>query len=180
MHAHAERDRLHIRKTTRERKRASERALVHTHTLEREREREREVLKLGKTKTKVGYGDLVPTTHVGRLVCAMATLMGITLASLITAALGNMMTYNSSEQAALAVVEREMSRIKLREKVCVGLCFSVYLCLCLPPPLHTHTHTRMFHSLSSSFLPRFSPPAAAFLLFTLVPPPQKCYCNTLL
>jgi len=58
----------------------------------------------------------VPATHSGRLLCAMATLVGITLASLITAALGNMMTFNSSEQAALAVIEREVSRIKLREK----------------------------------------------------------------
>ena len=82
------------------------------------------------TMSTVGYGDTVPTTHLGRLVCALATLVGIGLASLITAALANMMKFNSYEEAALAVVRREQSRIKLRETVSLSVrtWVSVYAC----------------------------------------------------
>jgi uncharacterized protein YsxB (DUF464 family) len=67
------------------------------------------------TMTTVGYGDHVPSSHGGRVVCATASILGIVLASLITAALGNLMTFSSNEQSALLIVTREKSRIRMRQ-----------------------------------------------------------------
>jgi len=65
------------------------------------------------TMTSVGYGDHIPTTHGGRLVQAAATITGISLASLITACLGNLILFSQNEHGALMIIKREKSRIRM-------------------------------------------------------------------
>jgi hypothetical protein len=45
------------------------------------------------TMTTVGYGDIVPSTHMGRLTSVVACFVGIVIQSLITAALANLMRF---------------------------------------------------------------------------------------
>jgi len=71
--------------------------------------------------TTVGYGDQVPQTHGGRLVCAIATVAGLLLASLITAALTNLISFSPHEQAAISVIEREKARQRMRSCAAITL-----------------------------------------------------------
>ncbi|KAJ1479589.1 hypothetical protein T484DRAFT_1813629, partial [Baffinella frigidus] len=59
------------------------------------------------TMTTIGYGDIAPSTHVGRFVAVIAAQVGIILVSLITAALANLMKYDTSEQSAMVIIGRE-------------------------------------------------------------------------
>lgn len=67
------------------------------------------------TMTTVGYGDLVPSTHGGRLAMAFASVTGILLASLITAAITNLIVLTPQEQSASSTIEREQARLNLRK-----------------------------------------------------------------
>lgn len=65
------------------------------------------------TSTTVGYGDIIPTTHLSRAVAAVSGLIGIVSASLITASLANEMTFTLAEQSATALMNREVARNNL-------------------------------------------------------------------
>jgi len=84
------------------------------------------------TMTTVGYGDHVPSTHAGRLVCAFATITGILIASLITAAIANLIIYTPQESAAISVIEREQSRVHLRAKAATIIVLWYRRCKRLP------------------------------------------------
>jgi hypothetical protein len=58
------------------------------------------------TTTTVGYGDIVPTTHLSRFVCVLAAFLGIVAASLLTASLGNSMQPSAAETSATMVLHR--------------------------------------------------------------------------
>ena len=66
------------------------------------------------TSTTVGYGETVPGTHMGRTVGALATLLGINYASLLTAALSKAMAWQSEERAALNLCLREQARTNMQ------------------------------------------------------------------
>jgi len=68
------------------------------------------------TMTTIGYGDIAPSTHVGRFVAVIAAQVGIILVSLITAALANLMKYDTSEQSAMVIIGRESAKLKLATK----------------------------------------------------------------
>uniref|UniRef100_A0A7S4KUL3 Potassium channel domain-containing protein n=1 Tax=Guillardia theta TaxID=55529 RepID=A0A7S4KUL3_GUITH len=68
------------------------------------------------TSTTVGYGDIVPTTSVSRFVACLAAMIGLVAASLLTAALTNLLQFSSSETTAKALIEREILRNHLQEK----------------------------------------------------------------
>jgi hypothetical protein len=68
------------------------------------------------TSTTVGYGDIVPFTHMGRVVSAFSGLVGVLLASLLIASLSNVMAFSTKEQVAVALFHREWARRDLRAK----------------------------------------------------------------
>ena len=57
----------------------------------------------------------IATTHFGRCVAAIAMLFGILLTSIAAAALGNLITFSSSEHTALGVLGRETARVRLHQ-----------------------------------------------------------------
>lgn len=65
------------------------------------------------TTTGVGYGDILPTTHLSRLVCSSAAIVGIIAASLLTASLSNAIHFSSAELGASMLIKREQARIDL-------------------------------------------------------------------
>lgn len=46
----------------------------------------------------VGYGDIYPRTHVGRIICILACMCGIFVLSLFIVALTNTATFSSEEE----------------------------------------------------------------------------------
>lgn len=67
------------------------------------------------TATSVGYGDIFPTTHLGRLVASISALVGIVLVALLTAALAHGLTFTPEQHIALSLLEREKARLNLVE-----------------------------------------------------------------
>eukprot|EP00961_Rhodomonas_salina_P253769 3429500-Rhodomonas_salina.5 len=49
------------------------------------------------TGTTVGYGDTFPSTTWGRIIAAFSALVGLILTSLLTASLGNSLTFTPEE-----------------------------------------------------------------------------------
>lgn len=68
------------------------------------------------TTTSVGYGDRVPTTHYGRFLAAVITMIGIVLGSLLTAALGNVLRWSSPEFYANVLLDREVARKQIEQQ----------------------------------------------------------------
>jgi hypothetical protein len=68
------------------------------------------------TTTTVGYGDEVPSTLFSRSCASLAAIMGIIIAALLTASLQKSLTWTPGELSALLVLERERSKIDLRDK----------------------------------------------------------------
>jgi hypothetical protein len=68
------------------------------------------------TMTTIGYGDVTPSTHVGRFVAVVAAQVGIILTALFTAALTNLMKYDQREQSAMVIIEREITKSNLMNK----------------------------------------------------------------
>lgn len=66
------------------------------------------------TSTSVGYGDITPTTSLGRLIAAFAALTGLVFTSLFTASLSNTLNFTTTEATANVVVSREVARLRRR------------------------------------------------------------------
>jgi hypothetical protein len=67
------------------------------------------------TSTSVGYGDVVPTTSMGRLIACLSALAGLVFTSLFTASLSNTLNFSGAELTANVIVEREICRLRRRE-----------------------------------------------------------------
>uniref|UniRef100_A0A7S0WHU2 Potassium channel domain-containing protein n=1 Tax=Hemiselmis tepida TaxID=464990 RepID=A0A7S0WHU2_9CRYP len=65
------------------------------------------------TSTTVGYGDILANTHFSRAVAGGMGLLGIVLASLLTAALSSALQFNMHEMSALLILQREQARREL-------------------------------------------------------------------
>jgi len=62
------------------------------------------------TSTTVGYGDILANTHFSRAVAGGMGLLGIVLASLLTAALSSALQFTTHEMSALLILQREQAR----------------------------------------------------------------------
>jgi len=66
------------------------------------------------TSLTVGYGDVVPLTHLGRLLAGMTAVVGIVTASLLAAALRNALEWTNEESVVGTLLEREKNRMWMR------------------------------------------------------------------
>jgi len=71
------------------------------------------------TSTSVGYGDIVPTTSMGRTVAAIAAIVGLVCLSLMTASMANILQWSGDEANANVLLKREIARLKRREMAAV-------------------------------------------------------------
>lgn len=67
------------------------------------------------TSTSVGYGDVVPTTSLGRMVASFSGVVGLVFMSLLTASMANQLQWSPGEASANVILKREVSRLKRRE-----------------------------------------------------------------
>ena len=66
------------------------------------------------TSTTVGYGDILATTHAGRLVALMSAMTGMVGASSLTAALATALQWKEEERTANLVIDRQKARASMR------------------------------------------------------------------
>jgi hypothetical protein len=66
------------------------------------------------TTATIGYGEITPTTHLGRVVCCFVSFVGVAFAACLTAAFANILAWTPDELAALFYFEREKARRALR------------------------------------------------------------------
>ena len=67
------------------------------------------------TSTSVGYGDVTPTTSIGRGIAAAAAVIGMALISLLTASMAALLQWSAQEANANVIAEREINRLKRQE-----------------------------------------------------------------
>jgi len=67
------------------------------------------------TSFTVGYGDIVPLTHSGRIAASICAIVGTLLTSLLTASLSNSLAWNPQEQRAINLCARENSKVLYAE-----------------------------------------------------------------
>jgi len=66
------------------------------------------------TSTTVGYGDILSTTHPGRVVALIAAMTGMVGASSLTAALATVLQWTEDERTANMVIRRQRARLMMR------------------------------------------------------------------
>jgi len=66
------------------------------------------------TSLSVGYGDVVPDTHVGKFIACIMAVVGIIASSLLAAALSEVLQFTGDEAGLIQLVVREQKREKLR------------------------------------------------------------------
>lgn len=73
------------------------------------------------TITTVGYGDIYPKTHIGRLVGITACLSGYVMISLFVITLTNMLNLSVAEQNSFNLMKRLEFREEIKEKAILAL-----------------------------------------------------------
>jgi len=66
--------------------------------------------------TTVGYGDMYPVTHIGRVVTVIASLSGVSIASFMTAACSNAIGWSEGQERALLMLRRRRAQIDITSK----------------------------------------------------------------
>jgi hypothetical protein len=66
------------------------------------------------TTLTIGYGDISPTTHYGRVTAAFISIIGILLGSLLTAAMMTNLEWTATELQTLRILERAKARDDMR------------------------------------------------------------------
>lgn len=67
------------------------------------------------TMTTVGYGDIYPESHMGRLVGVVCSFWGVCFVSLFVVALTNITNFDFSEKKAFMLLQRLQAKEVLRE-----------------------------------------------------------------
>lgn len=65
------------------------------------------------TMTTVGYGDIFPVTHLGRLTTILACIWGMFIMSMIIVTLTNIITLTKEEERAYNTLEESKEHIKI-------------------------------------------------------------------
>lgn len=80
--------------------------------------------------TTVGYGDLYPKTHIGRALCMMANIIGITLISMLTVALNQALVFTEPEKNAFTMINKWEMRSDFKNKAveCIVKSYRYYKC----------------------------------------------------
>ena len=65
------------------------------------------------TGASVGYGDILASTHLGRIAMLGAALVGLVSMAALTAAMSLLLRWSDEEQAALLLIKREQARREL-------------------------------------------------------------------
>jgi hypothetical protein len=73
------------------------------------------------TITTVGYGDIYPKTHIGRLVGITACLSGYVMISLFVITLTNMLNLTVAEENSFNLMKRLEFREEIKEKAILVL-----------------------------------------------------------
>jgi hypothetical protein len=73
------------------------------------------------TITTVGYGDIYPKTHIGRMVGITACLSGYVMISLFVITLTNMLNMSVAEQNSYNLMKRLEYREEIKEKAIIAL-----------------------------------------------------------
>ena len=63
------------------------------------------------TATSVGYGDILSTTHLGRVVALVAAVSGLVCVAALTASFSVTLMWTERELSALLLIEREQARL---------------------------------------------------------------------
>jgi hypothetical protein len=64
------------------------------------------------TSTSVGYGDITPTTSLGRVIAGIAASLGFVVMTFLTSSMSNQLTWTHEEVFANGVLNREHARLK--------------------------------------------------------------------
>ena len=67
------------------------------------------------TTLSIGYGDITPDTHYGRVAAAIVTILGILIGSLLTASMMTNMEWSDSELSLLHILERAKAQDDLKK-----------------------------------------------------------------
>ena len=78
------------------------------------------------TMMTVGYGDIYPSTHFGRIVVFISALFGTILTSLLIAAMGSFVTFSPKEKKVHNIIDKN-NKIKESEKFAVFLIKKILL-----------------------------------------------------
>ena len=62
------------------------------------------------TGASVGYGDILASTHLGRIAMLLAAMVGLISVAALTAAISLLLRWNEEEQSALLLIKREQAR----------------------------------------------------------------------
>lgn len=65
---------------------------------------------------QVGYGDVTPLTHFGRIVAALMSISGSVMVALLIASLSNALQWSAEERMAVNLCQRERTRKALLHK----------------------------------------------------------------
>jgi len=68
------------------------------------------------SSTTVGYGDITPSTHLGRIIASISIVVGLVMTALLTAALANALELSYEEYSAINLCDREIAKQTLMVK----------------------------------------------------------------
>lgn len=69
----------------------------------------------------VGFGDLYPKSHLGRLVGIIICTWGVFIVSFFVVSINNLLTFNSNEEKAYYLLERLQAKANLKSKATLVL-----------------------------------------------------------
>jgi len=77
------------------------------------------------TMTTVGYGDIYPKSHLGKMIGIITAFWGVFFLSLFVVSLTNITSFNFSEIKAFILLQRLQAKDQLREQA-VGMLAAAY------------------------------------------------------
>jgi hypothetical protein len=93
------------------------------------------------TMMTVGYGDIVPNTHLGRIVALIANVLGMLLVSLLIVSLSNIVEFTAEEKKAYNLIIKHQANEK-RENEARDLMVSLFKLFLIKKKTALHKTTR--------------------------------------